>query len=247
VALVTGAASGIGRATTELFAGEGASIIVADVREAEATSVASEIVTAGGRACALALDVADEAAWEAAIGFVTQEFGRLDVLVNSAGISAAAPVAEMTLAEWRRIHAVNLDGVFLGTRAGIRLMAGQGGGAIVNVASVSGINPTPGASAYASSKAGVIHFTKSAALECAKAGNGVRVTVIAPGGVKTPMWQTMPFWQELAREGEAAAWAKLDPQGRFHTAEEVAIAILGLVTGEGGPGQDSLLILDRSA
>lgn len=123
--------------------------------------------------------------------------------------------------------AVNLDGVFLGTRAGLRAMTA--GGVIVNIASRSGVEVFPGAAAYAASKAAVIHFSKVADAEARAAGRGVRVLHLAPGGVKTPLWRTMPSWAELAREGDDAAWRALDPEVEFVTAEAVADQILALV------------------
>src|SRR5262249_29173325 len=126
--------------------------------------------------------------------------GRLDVLVNNAGVSFARPVADMSLAEWRRGLAVNLDGVFLGTKYGIQAMRAGKGGSIVNVASVSGIQPFAGAAAYGTSKAAVRLLTRIAAIECQDAGDGVRVNAVSPGGVKTPMWESMDFFRTLMAE-----------------------------------------------
>ncbi len=226
--LVTGGGSGIGEATARRLAREGARVAVADIDYEAAQRVTEEIRAANGEANAHALDVRYEASWKATLESVSKRFGRLRVLVNNAGISLAGDVVETSFDEWRRIHAVNLDGVFLGTREGIRLMSGHGG-VIVNVASQSGLDVHPGAGAYSSSKAAVIQLTKVAAKECEIAGNGVRVHFIAPGGVKTPLWKTMPFWTELAAGGDDAAWAKLDPSGVFVTAERVAESILELV------------------
>ena len=146
VALVTGAGSGIGRATAALLAEEGATVIDSDANANAADQVAGEILKDGLAAEPVGLDVADESAWAAAIEAILARHRRLDVLVNNAGVSFARPVSETTLDEWRRVLSVNLDGVFLGTRSAIRAMGTGGGGSIINVASVSGINAYPGAS-----------------------------------------------------------------------------------------------------
>ena len=245
VVLVTGGSSGIGRAAVERFAGEGARVVIADLNGVEAARLADCITTGGGTAFSTALDVASEAAWEAAIGEVLRRWGRVDVLVNCAGIASAKPVAELTLDEWRRVHAVNLDGVFLGTRGAIRAMRRTGGGSIINVASASGLKASPGASAYCSSKAAVIHFSKTAALECGQAGDNIRINVVAPAGVRTPMWQAMPFWEDLAREGDGAAWQKLDPKGQFHTPEEIAATILYLASDDARHITAAVMTVDR--
>src|SRR5262249_6303101 len=136
VALVTGAGSGIGRATAALLAREGATVVVADLDEPAAQAVAAEVASAGGKAEPLRLDVTDEAMWQEAMERVGAAHGRLDVLVNNAGVPFGKPVADTSREEWRRVLAVNLDGVFLGTKHGIRAMRASGGGSIVNVASV---------------------------------------------------------------------------------------------------------------
>jgi 3(or 17)beta-hydroxysteroid dehydrogenase len=240
VALITGAASGIGRATAELFAREGARVVVADLDFAGAERVAQALIATGGECLALRLDVASEADWEATHHGILHRWSRLDVLVNCAGMSAASPLAETSLAEWRRLHAVNLDGVFLGTRAGLRAMGGRGG-SIVNVASLSGLEVFPGAAAYSSSKAAVIHFSRCVAAECAAAQNGVRVNALAPGGVRTPMWAGVPVWAELAATDEAAAWRAVDPDSSFYAAGEVAMEVLNLATNPAANGQVRVL------
>jgi NAD(P)-dependent dehydrogenase (short-subunit alcohol dehydrogenase family) len=238
VALVTGAGSGIGRATAVTFAAHGATVACADLNLAAAEETAAAITAGGGASAAYRLDVTAEPAWEDILEQIRQAHGRLDIVVNCAGISFACPVADMSLEDWRRVMAVNLEGVFLGTKHGIRAMRQGGrGGSIVNVSSVSGIKAQPGASAYCASKAAVIQFSKAAALECLRNGENIRVNSISPTGVKTPMWKTMPFFQELmAREGgeEAAfrAMAQSAPYGRWASPEEVALAILYLASEE---------------
>jgi NAD(P)-dependent dehydrogenase (short-subunit alcohol dehydrogenase family) len=238
VALVTGAASGIGRATAVALAKHGAGVFCADLNAAGAEETAAAIVAAGGPAWPCTLDVTSEPAWIAAMKQVTQERGRLDILVNCAGISSACPVADLNLDDWRRVMAVNLEGVVLGTKHAIRTMRQVGhGGSIINVASVSGLKAQPGASAYCTSKAAIIMFSRVAALECLRNGDGIRVNTISPSGVKTPMWKTMPFFQELiAKEGgEEAAFAAMTrafPYGRFAQPEEIALGILYLASDE---------------
>lgn len=250
VALVTGAGSGIGRAAAALLAREGATALVADVNEPAARAVAAEIVAAGGRAEPLPLDVSDEAAWQRATERALADHARLDVLVNNAGVPFGGAVAETALADWRRVLAVNLDGVFLGTKYGIRTMRAGGGGSIVNVASVSGIRPFAGAAAYGSAKAAVRLLSRVAAIECRDAGNGVRVNVVTPGGVKTPMWRAMEFFRDLAAEhgGEEGAFAALAgpaPSQQFYTAEEVARTVLFLASDESAHLSGVELVMDR--
>jgi NAD(P)-dependent dehydrogenase (short-subunit alcohol dehydrogenase family) len=145
---------------------------------------------------------------------------------------------DLSLDDWRRVMAVNLEGVFLGTKHAVRTMRQLGrGGSIINVASVSGIKAQPGASAYCTSKAAVIMFSKTVALECLRNGDNVRVNTVSPSGVKTPMWKTQPFFQELmAKEGgeEAAfqAMTRDTPYGRFALPEEIAWGILYLASDE---------------
>jgi NAD(P)-dependent dehydrogenase (short-subunit alcohol dehydrogenase family) len=248
VALVTGAASGIGRATALLLASEGARVAVCDINREGAEGVVKAIEGAGDEAIAVPLDVTSESAWHSALETVLNRFGHLHVAVNNAGLSAASPVEQTSLAEWRRIMAVNLDGVFLGTKYAILGMRGGAGGSIVNVSSASGIKASAGASAYCASKAAVIQFTKVAALECAQRGDGIRVNVILPAGVMTPLWEEMDFWKKLvAEQGADAAWrtlAQSTPLKRFARPDEIARGILFLASDESSYMTGAELVLD---
>jgi NAD(P)-dependent dehydrogenase (short-subunit alcohol dehydrogenase family) len=250
VALVTGAGSGIGRATATLLAKEGATVLVADLDEQAGRAVAAEVAASGGKAEALRLDVTDEAAWQQATERALAAHGRLDVLVNNAGVPAGGTVAEMSLGEWRRVLAVNLDGVFLGTKYGVRAMRAGKGGSIVNVASVSGIKAFAGAAAYGAGKAAVRLLSRVAAIECRDAGDGVRVNVVTPGGVKTPMWEAMDFFRALAAEhggaeGAFAAMAGPAASQQFFAAEEVARTVLYLASDESAHLSGVELVMDR--
>ena len=237
IALVTGAGSGIGKATAILLAQEAATVIVSDIDGDAAERVASEIRDGGGAAEGMRLDVADESGWMAVMERIVTRFQRLDVLVNNAGVSFAKPIAETALDEWQRVLRVNLDGVFLGTKHAILAMRSRGGGSIINVASVSGITPYPEASAYGASKAAVRHFSKIAAIECADARTGIRVNVVTPGGVKTPMWESMGFFRDLVAEQGGteqafAAMAGTSASNQFSSPEDIARTILYLASDE---------------
>jgi len=235
--MVTGAGSRIGRATAILLAQEGATVIVCDIDVQAAQQVANEIRDGGGKAEEIGLDVAGESDWVAAMETVLTRHQRLNVLVNNAGVSFAKPIAETTIDEWRRVLRVNLDGVFLGTKLAIVTMRSAGGGSVINVASASGITPFPEASAYGASKAAVRYFSKVAAIECADAKTGIRVNVVTPGGVKTPMWESMSFFQELVakhggREQAFAAMAGSSASNQFSSPEDIARTILLLASDE---------------
>ncbi len=250
IALVTGGGSGIGRATAILLAQEGATAVVADINLAAAQRVAGEIDASGAKAEAVRLDVADEDSWTAALDNLLSGHRQLDALVNNAGLSFAKPVAEMTLQDWRRILSVNLDGVFLGTKHAIRAMRSGKGGSIINVASVSGINAYAAGSAYGASKAAVRMLSRAAAIECADAKSGIRVNVVSPGGVKTPMWETMDFFQQLMAKhgGTEQAFAALAGSAgsqQFFSAEEVARTILYLASDESAHLNGAEIILSH--
>ena len=195
-----------------------------------------------------ALDVRVEQDWEAAIAEVVSRWGGLDVLVANAGVSFSRPVTDMSLEEWRNVHAVNLDGVFLGTKHAVRAMRERGrGGSIVIVSSASGLKASGGASAYCSSKAGVRLFARAVALECA--ADRIRVNTVCPGGVATPMWKGMPFFEDLQREhgGEQGAWNALaagTPLGRFAEPEEIAAGILYLSSDDASYVTGTDLVID---
>ena len=191
ICLVTGASNGIGRGCAEALAREGARVVIADVDERAGREVCAAIAAAGGAAQFLELDVTEERAWSDAIERVRAEHGALHVLVNNAGICIAAPLAELSYASWRRQLAVNLDSVFLGTKAALPVIAASGGGSIINISSVAGLQGVAGLSGYCATKGGVRLFTKAVALECAQARNGVRVNSIHPGGIETPLWGKM--------------------------------------------------------
>lgn len=225
IALVTGAASGIGRATAERFAEEGATVLLADKAE---DRLADACTALPGSHLALPFDVTDEAAWMRAAAEIEQRFGRLDVLVNNAGYGRFSSIAETSLAEWRAVVAVNLDSVFLGTKSLLPLLARSGRGAIVNVASIRAVVAgRRNTGAYCAAKAGVRMFTKSTALECAEAGNGIRANCVLPGHVDTPLTARHFADPEVAR-----SFTRDIPLGRIAAPRELAEAIVFLASDE---------------
>ena len=244
IALVTGAASGIGHATAKLLASEGAKVVVADIDRTGAARTVRQIEKAGAKALAVALDVTSESQWTSSVRTVKQTWGDLDILVNCAGIADEAPITELSFAQWRRVLAINLDGVFLGTAAAIKSMNATGKGSIVNVYSVSGIKASPGASAYCASKAAVIQFSKTVALESAQAGTNIRVNCVVPGGVKTPMWETTSMWPQISSTDAWTASLDTPPLQRFAEPIEVAQAILFLASDESSYITGTALAID---
>lgn len=231
VALVTGAAQGIGAAVSSLLASEGANVVLTDINAQGAAEQAASI-NAKYPDCAIAVahDVTDPDAWAQAIAATEQAFGALHILVNNAGIGALANVEDETLENWRHVHAVDLDSVFLGCKLALPLMSSSGGGSIVNISSISGIIAAHNLAAYNSAKAAVRHLSKSVALHCAHAGNNVRCNSVHPVFIDTPILDG------LARGGDReAALQKLGrqiPLGRVGRTEDVAYAVLYLASDE---------------
>ncbi|HSZ53969.1 MAG TPA: glucose 1-dehydrogenase [Caulobacteraceae bacterium] len=190
VAVVTGGASGIGAACAKRLAAEGATIAVTDLQDDKGQQIVAEITGAGGRARYFHHDVTSEEAWVEVMAEVRKAFGRLDVLVNNAGIGLGSPsITTMSLEDFRRQQAVNVDGVFLGMKHALLLMREAGnGGSIVNMSSVAGLKGSPTLAAYSATKGAVRLFTKAVALECAAAKDGVRVNSVHPGIIETPIW-----------------------------------------------------------
>ena len=225
VALVTGAASGIGRATALTFARHGASVVAADLDHDGATATAREIAASGGAASAVRVDVADAASVAAMIGSVLERHGRLDAAHNNAGVLAGpggGPTHLQTEEAWDRVMAINLKGVWLCMKHELPHMLSRRAGAIVNTASVSGLVGRPGRGAYVASKHGVVGLTKTAALEYAS--QGIRVNAVCPGFVRTPLVETA-----LAADPQREQWMlETTPMGRLGTPEEVAEAVVWL-------------------
>jgi NAD(P)-dependent dehydrogenase (short-subunit alcohol dehydrogenase family) len=244
VALVTGAASGIGRATAILLARQGATVVATDLDEQGIAGTVETITKASGTVVGHTLDVTSESDWDRVVELIERSWGRLHILVNCAGIALVRPITETTLADWRRVLAVNLDGVFLGTRAAVRSMSRSGGGSIVNVASASGMKAAPASSAYCASKAAVIMLSRAVALECCRDGSGVRVNAVAPGGVKTPLWGKTAGASAVVGTDEWNAPADAPMGKRFADPEEVAQVILFLASSEASYVTGSVLAVD---
>jgi len=243
VALVTGAGLGLGRACAKMLAREGAKLIVSDIKEEEGRLIADEIVEAGGEAMFVRHDVASEADWDAAIAAAVRRFGRLDILVNNAGVALGADVETTTLAQWRTLMAVNLDGVFLGTRRAIAAMRKAGGGSIVNLSSIEGLIGDPNLAAYNASKGGVRIFTKSAALHCAKAGYKIRVNSVHPGYIWTPMVEHYLSTQPDPAAAKAYL-ASLHPLGHIGEPDDIAYGVLYLASDESKFVTGAELVID---
>jgi len=225
-AIVTGAASGIGRATALLFAQEGASVLVADRDDAQGPAVAAEIEAAGGRAKFVKVDVSRPEDVQAMVRAAVDAFGKLDVIFNNAGIEGEMnkPTADCTLENWTRVIGINLTGVFLGMKYAIPEMLKSGSGSIINNASVAGLVGFAGIPAYCAAKGGVVQLTKCAAMEYAK--QNIRVNVICPGVIWTPMVERATGGTAEGRE----AFTALEPVGRLGTPEEIARMALFLAS-----------------
>ena len=189
VAIVTGAASGIGAGAAVALAEQGAAVVLTDLNDPAGETLAREITEKGGKAAYYHQDVAEEEVWPEIVSAAESTFGALKILVNNAGIAIGGSITDFSLEDWRRQNAVNLDGVFLGTRAAVRAMRETGGGSIINISSVAGLKGSPGLSGYCASKGGVRLFSKAVAVECGRAGYGVRVNSIHPGIIDTAIWQ----------------------------------------------------------
>ena len=187
-ALVTGAASGIGLQTSIGLAEEGARVMMTDINLEEGRQQAEKL---GANVTFLKLDITEEEEWISVLDETVKRFDRLDILVNSAGMVLIADVEQITLEDWRKVHAVNLDGTFLGCKHGVRVMKEFGAGSIINLSSVSGMIGGFNLAAYNSSKGAVRMLTKSVALHCARAGYGIRCNSIHPTFIETPMLESM--------------------------------------------------------
>jgi meso-butanediol dehydrogenase / (S,S)-butanediol dehydrogenase / diacetyl reductase len=227
VAVVTAGGSGIGAATVRRFAREGAAVVIADLSGSRAEQVRGEVAAGGGRALAMKMDVADPQAVEATIKLALDSFGRLDVLFNNAGMAEVALIHETTLESWERVLAVTLTGTFLGLKYAIPIMRRQGGGAVINTASISGMHGDYGMASYNAAKAAVINLTRTAALENAK--HGIRVNCVCPGAINTRVAQILGKGRadEFRRVMGAA-----HPVGRMGEADEIANTVTFLASDE---------------
>ncbi|MGE0830179.1 MAG: SDR family NAD(P)-dependent oxidoreductase [Hyphomonadaceae bacterium] len=249
VALVTGAASGIGEATARRLATRATGGLILVDHNAQALAAAADrIGDAPERVSTLAFDVTDPERWREAADFLGAQYGRLDWAVANAGIADASPIADLAFEDWRRVMAVNLDGVFLTLQTSMALMRGNAqGGAIVVVSSASGLKAEPGIAAYGASKAGALQLARVAAKEGAP--DNIRVNAIAPGGVETPIWQSVPMFQELVREtgSEQAAFARMaemaTPLRYYATADDIGRQIEMLLT-DPAPITGATMVID---
>jgi NAD(P)-dependent dehydrogenase (short-subunit alcohol dehydrogenase family) len=252
VALVSGAAQGIGAAIAVALAQAGAKVLVTDIQETAGLAIVGKIERSGGHAQFQRHDVVSEPEWQAAVAAAVQVFGGFDILVNNAGIETAALLSDCTVEDFRRVLDVNVTGVFLGIKHAVRAMSAGGaaghGGSIVNLSSIAALVGSPAHAAYHASKGAVRSLTKAAAIECARLGLGIRVNSVHPGIVRTPMGNK--FIEHfvdlhLAPDFAAAEAAMLaaHPMG-FGAAEDVAAAVLYLASDAAKWSTGTELVLD---
>lgn len=249
VALITGAASGIGAATARLFAHEGARVVLTDIDERNGEALAAALSRDGAAAVFLSQDVTREPRWIEVVDAVKHRFGRLDVLVSNAGIGISVPsITQMTLDDWRRQSAINLDGVFLSVKHALPLIRQSGGGSIVLMSSLAGLRGSPVLAGYCATKGGVRMFAKAVAMECAVANDAVRVNSVHPGIIDTPIWGKIPTGATGAGQNapidpdERARFAT--PLGRAGQAIEIAQGVLYLASDASRYVTGSELVID---
>jgi NAD(P)-dependent dehydrogenase (short-subunit alcohol dehydrogenase family) len=236
VALVTGAASGIGRATALAFAAEGARVAILDRTAVALRETEAALKQAGGEVLAIACDVSIPEQVEAAVAQVVERFGRLDVAFNNAGVeNKATPLHEIELQEWDRILNINVRGTFVCMKHEIAQMVRQGGGVVVNTSSGAGIRGVAGGASYAASKHAILGMTRSAALDYAK--QNIRVNAILPGNIATPM-------MDRFTGGDIQKAIDLEPVGRLGKPEEIAEAVLWMCSDLGGFVTGSAIVVD---
>ncbi len=236
VAIVTGAAAGLGFAIAERLASDGAAVVIADVDLEGAETAREKLAASGGRAFAQRADVSDPRDVMALVARTLEEFGRLDVMVSNAGIGGTHAFLDEPLEHWNRVLAVNLTGVFLCGQAAARAMLKQGSGRIVNVASISGVRAGSGRTAYGTAKAGVIQLTRQMALELGP--RGINVNAVAPGPVETAL--TLRDHTAETR----AAYNALIPLERYGTPQEIAAAVAFLASAEASYINGQTLFVD---
>lgn len=241
VALVTGAASGMGRADAVLLAAEGARVVVADLNEADGQAIAESI---GDHAVFMRLDVTDEDNWRDVIARTVEVFGRLDILVNNAGMIALGSVVDTELDDWRRVNAVNSEGVFLGCKHAIPAMTDCGGGSIVNMSSVAAIHGQSFVAAYSASKGAVRALTKNVAMYCKEQKNGIRCNSVHPDGVKTPMVVKVATGKDTATQADID---RVGAMGNMCEPEDVANMVLFLVSDESRFVNGTEMLIDNAA
>jgi 3alpha(or 20beta)-hydroxysteroid dehydrogenase len=226
VALISGGAEGIGAAVARAMVAEGASVMLGDVQLEKAEALANEL---GPNAAAVALDVRDLAAWEAAVAATVDRFGKLTSLCNIAGISEPGNTIDVDLDSWKRHIDINLTGTFYGCRAALPAMEKSGeAGTIVNIGSMLAHRASGTMAAYCASKAGVTHLTKTVALDCAARGLPIRANTVHPGAIRTPMYERYVHAGGATPEEIEAAMASAHPMARVGTPEEVAKAVVFL-------------------
>ncbi|NTX09592.1 glucose 1-dehydrogenase [Myxococcus sp. CA051A] len=244
VALITGAAGGLGSASARMLAREGAKVVVTDRASQEALGREVAASLGEGKGLFLPLDVTREEDWIRAIDTTLEQFGRLDVLVNNAGLGIPKDVENLSLEEWRLVHAVNLDGTFLGCKHGIRAMRQCGArGSIINISSLAGLIGVPTLPAYGSAKGAVRMFTKSVALHCAQQGYGIRCNSIHPTFVETTMVKALmeaSGMPDKAREG----MRRSIPLGHLGEPDDIAHAVVYLASDESKLMTGSEFVLD---
>jgi meso-butanediol dehydrogenase/(S,S)-butanediol dehydrogenase/diacetyl reductase len=235
VAIITGGASGIGAATARRLHGEGASVLIADVDDALGEALAQTLDD--GRALYRHVDVSS---WEDVAGMVdgaVAALGRLDILFNNAGVGSFAATPDVSLEEWRRVIDIDLSGVFYGCRAALPVMKAQGGGAIINTASASGLAGDYSFAAYNAAKGGVVNYTRAAGIDHAR--DGIRINAVCPGPVDTPIIAGIDAWP-----GVRDAWNERVPMGRFARAEEIAAVVAFLASDDASYMTGAIIAVD---